>query len=129
MAPLMVTALLGFAVGPALGGTVAEMYGIHVPFFICAAGMATGSVSALVFLPETLRRKSGTAADNGEVKKVLPAWQQWRDMIKMAPIQGINGVTFMMGVLQGASPVTGILYATEVLEMSTGAFRLSRYLS
>ena len=41
----MVTALLGFSIGPALGGVVAETYGYHMPFYITAVGMSLGSQS------------------------------------------------------------------------------------
>ena len=170
MAPLMVTALLGFAVGPALGGIVAENYGLHAPFLITAGGMFAGSASAYVFLPETLKRMSSsvgagsagagtgsgpepesesgsgsgsgsgtglglgstdttsgnrthTSGDDlsGEGAVVEPtALEQWQAMMRQPALQGINAVVFMTGFSQGAGPVTGILYATEHLGMSTG---------
>ena len=76
-APLMVSALLGFAVGPALGGVLAESFGLHVPFIACAGGMGLAATAAYLTLPETMRavstlradlRESGTKATAKEAK-------------------------------------------------------------
>ena len=117
-APLMVTALLGFSIGPALGGVVAETYGYHMPFYITAVGMSLGSISAMIYLPETLKKKQNVL--NAQVLKLESVSKQWLDMLKIRKIQGINSVTFTTGILQGAGPVTGIIFATEILGMSMG---------
>lgn len=160
MAPLMTTALLGFAVGPALGGLVAETYGLHAPFLITAGGMMMGAASALVFLPETLQRRqpkteqlkesisqaatqpaavsaaatsveppqgphrlqgqdnvvvdAGIAESDDSVggglslptptsadAELTPSvWQQWKEMLRVPSLQGINAVVFMSGFAQ-----------------------------
>jgi MFS family permease len=111
MAPLMTTALLGFAMGPALGGFVAEAHGLRAPFLLTSAGMFASSLAAAAFLPETMRRGEGGGREEG-------AGEQWAALGKMPAMQAINSVTFMTGVAQGASPVTSILFATETLMMS-----------
>ena len=61
-APLMVSALLGFAVGPAIGGVLAESFGLHAPFIACATGMGLAASAAYVTLPETMRAQPAAAA-------------------------------------------------------------------
>lgn len=118
MSPLMTTALVGFAIGPAVGGFIAETYSYHAPFVVTAFGMGCASISALTFLPETLRRKGiGKASEKANTES---ASKQWLELLRLKPIQGISAVAFMSGALQGASPVTAILFATETLGMSPG---------
>jgi len=52
-APLLQSALMGFAIGPALGGVMAQSLGLHLPFVACAAGLVAASGSAAYLLPET----------------------------------------------------------------------------
>lgn len=44
---------IGFILGPALGGLVAQ-FGVHAPFFVAAGCAALNAVVMLFFLPETL---------------------------------------------------------------------------
>ena len=44
---------MGFAIGPALGGVMAQSLGLHLPFVACAAGLVAASGSAAYLLPET----------------------------------------------------------------------------
>ena len=53
-APILQSALIGYAVGPAVGGLRATAIGLHLPFTICAAGLAASSIVAAALLPETL---------------------------------------------------------------------------
>ena len=34
---------MGFAIGPALGGVLAQSFGLHLPFVACAAGLVAAS--------------------------------------------------------------------------------------
>ena len=120
MAPLMVTALLGFAAGPALGGIVAEFHGLHAPFFITAGGMAASAAAAAKFLPETRRTETHLPSRGQDPPEKETALTQWKQMLSTSPLQGIMSVAAMTGFAQGASPVTSVLYATEVLGMSPG---------
>ena len=60
-APLLQSALLGFSIGPAIGGGLAQSLGVNMPFLACAAGLAASSAASALLLPETrdevLRRK------------------------------------------------------------------------
>jgi len=125
MAPLMTTALLGFAIGPALGGFVAETYSLHTPFLVTATGLGCASLSAFLLLPETIRRRNkqtsmGGSKDSEKEEKTTPLTQQWLELLSFPSMQGISAVAFMSGVFQGSTPVTSILFATETLGMSAG---------
>ena len=123
MSPLMTTALLGFAMGPALGGFLAETYSLHTPFLVTATGMGLASLSALILLPETLRQPhkhmvKSTTEEEDKINASVP--KMWRQLFGLQSIQGISAVALMSGVVQGAGPVTTILFATETLGMSPG---------
>lgn len=127
MSPLMTTALLGFAMGPAVGGFIAETYSLHAPFLVTATGMGLASLSALALLPETRRRelhkrvaKESTSQKVDGNKNITSVPQMWKQLFRIQSMQGISAVAFMSGMLQGAGPVTTILFATETLNMSPG---------
>ena len=52
-APLLQSALLGFAIGPAIGGGLAQYMGLHLPFVACAGGLFASSIASAALLPET----------------------------------------------------------------------------
>ena len=53
-APLLQSALLGFAIGPAIGGVLAQYAGMHLPFVACAGGLFASSAASAFLLPETM---------------------------------------------------------------------------
>ena len=125
-APLLQSALMGFAIGPALGGVLAQSLGLHLPFVVCAAGLVAASGSAAMLLPETKALAHGRggpaapsgAAGEGEGRRgeVTTA-----ELLSRPALQGLAAVVFMNGFSQGAMPVTFVLYATEALSMSSAA--------
>ena len=126
-APLLQSALMGFAIGPALGGVLAQSFGLHLPFVACAAGLVAASGSAAYLLPETghlvagrggkgAQAQQGDASSEGAPRKVSRA-----ALLSRPALQGLGAVVFMNGFSQGAMPVTFVLYATEALQMSSGA--------
>jgi predicted MFS family arabinose efflux permease len=121
-APLLQSALMGFAIGPALGGVMAQSFGLHLPFVACAAGLVAASGSAAYLLPETGHLVAGRGGNasagraEGAARKVSRA-----ALLSRPALQGLGAVVFMNGFSQGAMPVTFVLYATEALQMSSGA--------
>jgi len=110
-APLMMTAIMGFAAGPALGGFLAQSYGLQAPFFVCAGGMTLASLSALAQLPETKRETVGS-------EEGLSTIQQWRKLMERPALQGIIAQVVSSGFANGAAPVSTVLFASELLDMS-----------
>ena len=49
--------LAGVAIGPAIGGILAELYGIRMPFYFIGIIVAITSFYSAVQLPETLKKK------------------------------------------------------------------------
>lgn len=115
-APLMVTALIGFSLGPALGGFLGQQYGLQSPFFVCSAGMALAALSSVVLLPETQR---SVQPAKGAVQQSIR--EQWTRLLSRPELQGIMGLMVFQGFAQGAGPVTSILVASEHLGMSPTA--------
>lgn len=117
-APLMLTAIFGFSVGPAVGGFLAQGHGLQTPFFVCAGGMALASLSAAMMLPETQR------AIPDSNKKQASTLQQWMHLMQRPALQGIISNVFMSGFAQGAAPVSTVLFASEILGMSPATIGL-----
>jgi len=144
-APLLQSALMGFAIGPALGGLMAQSFGLHLPFVACAAGLVAASGSAAYLLPETghlaaraARRRAmtgrggkgdrggkaaqhGVGCDTAEEAAAAARKATRAELLSRPALQGLGAVVFMNGFSQGAMPVTFVLYATEALHMSSGA--------
>jgi MFS transporter, DHA1 family, multidrug resistance protein len=58
---------LGFAIGPGIGGFLAEL-GLRAPFYVSAIVGALATVGSLLFLPESLTQEERHAARNTQVK-------------------------------------------------------------
>lgn len=55
--------LLGVSIGPAVGGLLADAYGLRTPFIVVGAGAAITSVYAFLRLPETKRERPAAEAE------------------------------------------------------------------
>ncbi len=55
MATNQAALLLGVSVGPAIGGLLAEGYGLRAPFLVVGAGAVATAIYGFIRLPETLR--------------------------------------------------------------------------
>ena len=134
-APLFQSALIGFSIGPAIGGYLAESYGFQVPFIACSLGLVASSASAMALLPETMheaaarresvahcRASAAAAAVAAPLSKENEGSREWTEalgLLRRPALQGLGSVVFMNGFSQGAMPVTIILYGIEVLGMSS----------
>lgn len=97
-------AAAGFACGPALAGVIGDQYGLSAPFFLCGAGMSIAAASALVFLPETMRRAKAAVKEEPQpgaaaiVKEEVSAaqaagdqavWQKWSKLLRVPNLQAV----------------------------------------
>lgn len=70
--------LLGVSVGPAIGGLVAEPWGLRAPFFVSAAFTLLSAIVALVVVPETGRWQAASAGhrttghESASLRAMLP---------------------------------------------------------
>ncbi|KAF9969120.1 hypothetical protein BGZ73_008681 [Actinomortierella ambigua] len=61
---------MGFLIGPTLGGTLYEYYGLHAPFAVCA-GLALLDFFAVVFIAEPEKNKPAQGVDQGNKAKAV----------------------------------------------------------
>jgi MFS family permease len=67
------SAMIGAAVGPAVGGFIASVFGIRVPFLVLGVGTLLGGVLLLAFLPAADDgNTSGEDGNKGESLDLLP---------------------------------------------------------
>mmetsp|Transcript_14609 Transcript_14609/g.31784 ORF Transcript_14609/g.31784 Transcript_14609/m.31784 type:complete len:603 (-) Transcript_14609:418-2226(-) len=139
MAPLQMAGLIGFMVGPPIGGFIADAYGLSIPFYITSGALMLTAASAMAFLPETMRKQETIIKRHVESEQVvegksvttmsaapIPKTTQmatttldhWRTMLTKPDIQGISSVSLVTGLVQGSYAVTTIIYASETLQMS-----------
>ena len=137
-APIMQSALLGFAIGPAIGGVLNESLGPHLPFALCAGGLAASSCASALLLPETmhdvarrrqqqqqqqqqLQNAQNSATDGGSPGAATEEPSMTWALLRRPALQGIGAHVFMNGFAQGAFPVTLVLFAVEHMHMSSSA--------
>ena len=127
--PLLQSALIGFSVGPAVGGLLSDSLGLRAPFVGCAIGLAGAAGAAYVLLPETLgefQRRAPSMQQQQQQKRTaevagpsLAATTDALTLLRRPALQGLFAVTFCNGFAMGAMPVTTVMFATDLLEMST----------
>ncbi|MCP5028714.1 MAG: MFS transporter [Actinomycetia bacterium] len=64
----------GVAVGPGIGGLVAERYGLEVPFFVVGGSALLTAIYAAVRLPETRPEAPLETADGGSTHPEVTVW-------------------------------------------------------
>ncbi|MCP4738965.1 MAG: MFS transporter, partial [Bosea sp.] len=110
---------------------LADAQGLQVPFFVTSGALVLTAASAMAFLPETMRTQSDKLQPIGksndeeskpkiERTKLATTLGQWRTMLAKPDIQGISGVAFISGLLQGSYAVTTMVYISETLNFSPG---------
>ena len=127
-APILQSALIGFAIGPAVGGLLAS-YALSMPFVACSGALAASSIASATLLPETmhevsrrteaLRRSQVSSQQEAAAEK--PRCGSWTALLHRPALQGLGAAVFMNGFAQGAFPVTLVLFAVEHLGMSSAA--------
>jgi MFS family permease len=142
-APLLQSALIGFAIGPAVGGVLCQYTGLSLPFVACAAGLAASSVTGALLLPETLDEASVRAVRAAATKQQQQQQQHQQQpeaaiavpdadasateevsvqrLLARPALQGLFATILTNGVGQGAMPITMVLYAVETVGMSSAA--------
>jgi len=136
-APLLQSALIGFAVGPAVGGLLAQYSGLSLPFVACAAGLGASSLTGAMLLPETLHEATARARKLAAQRPAAPATSAapaeastaeastaeasfWH-LLSRPAMQGLLATVLTNGVGQGAMPITVVLYAVETVDLSSAA--------
>jgi len=119
-APLLICGLLGVAIGPSMGGYLAEVSGNHVPFFACTGLFALAAVNS-IWLPETARElKKSNMKEFFKGEKLAP--KQWVRLLKNPRIQGLFGLSTSVGFGLGSLPVTAVIWAYSDLSVSPSHF-------
>lgn len=74
----------GAAVGPALGGFIAQGYGLQAPFYFVASAVALVAVNNYMRLPEThpKHKMLGTEGVFSIRQDIAKAFSQWRELLR-----------------------------------------------
>ena len=150
-APILQSALIGYALGPAAGGLMAQSLGLTLPFVVCAGGLFASAGASFMILPETVHEAARRTA---EQQRRQVEQQQRRQSMAMEvdedeptssgdanaattttgnssemtwrllgrpALQGVGAIVFMNGFTQGAMPVTLVLFAVEHMHMDSAS--------
>tara|TARA_Y100001970_G_scaffold269488_1_gene362055 strand:+ start:10253 stop:11239 length:987 start_codon:yes stop_codon:yes gene_type:complete len=113
--------LTGVAIGPAIGGILAELYGIRMPFYFIGIIVALASFYSAMRLPETLVRQKEKKASSINTKNPLSAKNLIIKLIKSMKFVSIGLVTIAIFLTRQGSRHTIIpLLAVTKLNISTG---------
>jgi MFS family permease len=113
------SALMGFAIGPLVGGCLASVVGFSWPFVVCSAALVASSAAAASLLPETMhdanRRQQPPPPHEGLGREQRAAAASLAEEVgtpalalqlaRRPALQGLGPVVFMNGFGQGAMPV------------------------
>lgn len=113
--------LSGVAIGPAIGGILAELYGIRMPFYFIGIIVALASFYSAMRLPETLVKQKEKNATNINIKKTPSTKNLIIKLIKSMEFVSIGLVTIAIFLTRQGSRHTIIpLLAVTKLNISTG---------
>ncbi|MFL2634796.1 MAG: MFS transporter [Dehalococcoidia bacterium] len=113
--------LSGVAIGPAIGGILAELYGIRMPFYFIGIIVALASFYSAMRLPETLVKQKENNATNINTKKTPSTKNLIIKLIKSMEFVSIGLVTIAIFLTRQGSRHTIIpLLAVTKLNISTG---------
>lgn len=113
--------LAGVAIGPAIGGILAELYGIRMPFYFIGIIVALASFYSAMRLPETLIKQKEKKATSINKETTLSAKNLLIKLIKSMKFVSIGLVTIAIFLTRQGSRHTIIpLLAVTKLNISTG---------
>ena len=113
--------LAGVAIGPAIGGILAELYGIRMPFYFIGVIVALASFYSAMRLPETLIKQKEKKATSINKETTLSAKNLLIKLIKSMKFVSIGLVTIAIFLTRQGSRHTIIpLLAVTKLNISTG---------
>merc|ERR1719373_1153856 len=110
-APLMMSMMAGFVVGPAIGGILADSFGLHSPFFASALMLSATSAMCFVKIPETLKKARPVAVQPSMV-------EAWKHILQDRRLLGINVSVLCSNFAQGSGMVVGMLFLLDTLGLS-----------
>tara|TARA_B100001142_G_scaffold319502_1_gene363076 strand:+ start:9964 stop:11142 length:1179 start_codon:yes stop_codon:yes gene_type:complete len=113
--------LAGVAIGPAIGGILAELYGIRMPFYFIGVIVALASFYSAMRLPETLIKQKEKKVTSINKETTLSAKNLLIKLIKSMKFVSIGLVTIAIFLTRQGSRHTIIpLLAVTKLNISTG---------
>ena len=115
--------LLGVSIGPAVGGLLADAYGLRVPFLVVGVGAAMTSIYSYFRLPETKQPAPPVAVGSGSGTNGYP---RRRDFIWSRQFVAIGFVSFSIFALRSGFRQTLVpITATERFGFDTGDLGLA----
>jgi len=104
--------LVGVSVGPAIGGLLADAYGLRMPFLVVGAGALLTALYGFLRLPETLGTETGDGPRDGATGRAgrgLPPWE----FVLSRQFVAVGVVTFAIfsvrsGFRQTLVPLVGV---------------------
>jgi len=114
--------LVGVSAGPAVGGAMAELFGLRSPFLLVGVLAALCAVWALRAMPETHRRAPVSEASSEAVRARPTAAASLRPLLGNVPLLLVSMVTFSIFFTRTGSRQTVLaLQGNEELGLSAGA--------
>ncbi len=110
--------LIGTAVGPAIGGVVAEFWGLRAPFYVVGVAALFAAAYSWARLPET---RGLIALPARAVDGAAPTRGAWLDMVRSRDFLALGFVTLVIFFTRTGSRQTLVpLLGGEVLGLSPG---------
>jgi MFS family permease len=125
MAPLMAAFSAGAAMGPAIGGFLADQFGLRPPFLFVGAAIGCVAINNYLMCPETRKKKSESELEfeKNNPKSLRTEFtstiRQWIPILQSLDNRCITLVHTCFWFTQAGCAFTLMpLYATNILEMS-----------
>ncbi|MEM7326340.1 MAG: MFS transporter [Actinomycetota bacterium] len=113
--------LLGVSAGPAIGGILADLYGLRTPFLVVGLTAAVTAVYSWLRLPET---RNAAAADAAVDEDPLVERPSGRRFFRSRQFVAIGLISMAIFSIRGSRQTLVPLYANETFNLSSGQIGL-----